>query len=268
MVDWAILFTAVAVFLFLFVLIAVFMSRSRETEQEQHANLDRQNGEAEAFIEQVRTEGLKPIETGLLLGPDEHGVLEEPSVLYETRAYRVYGGAGTRVGRVLVGGGASESHQRLREIDTGRLTLTTKRLVFDGGRENRTIKLSDLLSVERWSDAIEVSTQRRSKSAVFSVRNPAIWAFMVQGIAKGAVTAQPRRRRRGSTGEPNADAHGVTNVAAVGAGGGELAPSLVSAPAPRAKTVVPGTCGGCGRRVPVRPGDVACGYCGRPIVGA
>jgi hypothetical protein len=139
---------------------------------------------AERFAEQAK-QGLKPISVKLLLQDDEHGLLEEQVTLFETRAYRLYGGGGTRIGRVYVGGGASESHQRLREIDTGTLTLTTKRLVFDGTHENRTLKLADVLSVNPWSDAIEVSTQRRAKSQVFAVTNPLIWASAVHAVAAG-----------------------------------------------------------------------------------
>jgi hypothetical protein len=70
-------------------------------------------------------------------------LLQEQSALHETRAYRVSGGGGTRIGRIYVGGGMSESHQRLRAIDSGTLVLTNQRLVFDGASESRTIKLDD-----------------------------------------------------------------------------------------------------------------------------
>jgi len=51
--------------------------------------------------------------------------------------------------------------------------------------ENRTLRLPDIISVERWQDAIEVSTQRRAKSQVFVVENPVLWATMVKQIASG-----------------------------------------------------------------------------------
>src|SRR5439155_18778572 len=80
--------------------------------------------DADIWVAQAR-QGLKPIPTRLILKRDEHAILEEPSTLLETRSYRVYGGAGTRIGRFYVGGGASESQQRLKQIDDGTLTLTT-----------------------------------------------------------------------------------------------------------------------------------------------
>jgi hypothetical protein len=144
--------------------------------------------EAIAFFEQLYRTGFKPVETRLILQKEEFALLEETCVaLQETRSFRVYGGGGTRVGKIYLGGGVSESEQRWKQIDVGTLTLTTKRIVFDGSRENRTIRLSDVLSVTAPSlDAIEVSSQRRAKAAAFTgLLNPLIWAPLIQRIAKG-----------------------------------------------------------------------------------
>jgi hypothetical protein len=145
--------------------------------------------EATLFFDGIRKAGKWPSpQTNLILQKGEAALLDESSVFFESRSYRVGGGAGTRIGRVYVGGGVSESQQRLKQIDTGRLTLTTKRLIFDGSIENRSLRLPDILSVQRWSDAIEVSTQRRAKSQVFRVENPMIWATMVEQTASGKIT--------------------------------------------------------------------------------
>jgi hypothetical protein len=109
--------------------------------------------------------------------------LDEESILFESRAYRVSGGAGTRIGRVWVGGGVSESQQRLKQIDSGRVTLTTMRLVFDGSMENRSIRLADIMSVEQWADAIEIGSHKRAKSLILRVNNPWIWSNMVKQFA-------------------------------------------------------------------------------------
>ena len=143
---------------------------STEASKEHLAYLKR---DAEEFVARARR-GLTPIATRLILKGDEHAVLEENSTLLESRAFRVWGGGGTRIGRFYVGGGASESEQRLKQIDDGTLTLTTKRLIFDGSSENRNVQLSQVLSVSPWTDAIEVSTQR-AKSQIYRVRNPFIW---------------------------------------------------------------------------------------------
>jgi hypothetical protein len=169
----------VLVVLILLVVAVIWFNRYRKS-----AHLDSLRQEAEEWAVQARG-GLPAIETQLILKENEHGLLEEESALMETRAYRVYGGAGTRIGRLYVGGGRSESHQRLKLIDEGTLTLTTKRLVFDGSHENRNVQLSQVLSVRPWADAIEVSTQRRAKSQVYRVRNPLIWMAAIEAVASG-----------------------------------------------------------------------------------
>jgi hypothetical protein len=142
-----------------------------------------------------------PIRARLILKDGEHALLEEPSALIETRAYRVYSGAGTRIGRVYVGGGVSESRQRWSVIDQGTLTLTTKRLVFDGSQENRNVQLAHVLSVSPGSDVIEVSTQGRGKSQVYRVRNPLIWATAVHGVAAGDFKLRRLSDETGPAGE-------------------------------------------------------------------
>jgi len=173
------------------VVLGLVTSARRRKALQRHRVLEMQH-ELERFVEHAE-QGLTPVSTHLILQKDAYAVLEESSALFETRAYRVYGGAGTRIKGIYIGGGASESHQRLREIDTGTLTLTTKRLIFDGTHENRNVRLSDLLSVSiPWSDAIEVSSQKRAKSQVFRVRNPLIWTTIVRSVAAGKFSKRER----------------------------------------------------------------------------
>jgi type II secretory pathway pseudopilin PulG len=167
-------------------IIAIPFIISNQRRRHRQERFDQLKQDAMEFIQGIERTGKLPRpDTNVILQKGEVALLDEASILYETRAYRVGGGAGTRIGRIYVGGGASESHQRLRQIDTGRLTLTSKRLIFDGSMENRTLRLPDIVSVQNWSDAIEVSTQRRAKSLVFHVENPLIWFTMVQQIASG-----------------------------------------------------------------------------------
>jgi hypothetical protein len=162
----------------------LFWRRNSHNTQVRKEHLERLNHEADEWVARVNR-GITPISTRLILKNDEHAILEEGSKLFESRAYRVYGGGGTRIGRVYVGGGVSESHQRVREIDQGTLTLTTKRLIFDGTHENRNVQLSQVLSVSPWSDAIEISTARRAKSQIYTVANPLIWTAGVKALAAG-----------------------------------------------------------------------------------
>jgi hypothetical protein len=181
--------------LLLFVLIYIIkavnsQTAKKEIEERQKRNRD----EAYRFfvdIEQQKT--LPGTQVDVVLKEGEIGVFQEPSVLLETRAYRVYGGAGTRIGGIYVGGGASESHQRLREIDSGILVLTNQRLIFDGQHESRSVNVSDVISANAWSDAIEISSSRRQKSQICTVQNPIIWAEMIQMLASGKVAVADNR---------------------------------------------------------------------------
>jgi hypothetical protein len=171
----------------------------KEIEERQKRNRD----EAYRFFVDIEQQKKLPVtQVDVVLKEGEVGVFQEPSVLLETRAYRIYGGAGTRVGRIHVGGGVSESHDRLREIDSGILVLTNKRLIFDGGHENRSVNLPDLISANAWSDAIEISSSRRQKSQIYTVQNPIILAQMIQMLASGDVGVTASHELPESTSPP------------------------------------------------------------------
>lgn len=171
--------------------VVVWISFGLFRRARRRARLERLKEEAVGVINQIaRTGTLKAPATRLILPEGEVAILEEQSLLFESRAYRLYGGVGTRVGGVYVGGGVSESQQRLKKIDEGILTLTNERLIFDGGLENRSITLSDILSVNPWLDAIEVSIHRKAKSQVFSVLNPFVWTMLIGQIAAGKLAVK------------------------------------------------------------------------------
>lgn len=121
----------------------------------------------------------------IVLKSGEFGIFQEPSILYESRSYRVFGGGGTNVAGIFIGGGASEAHQRLKEIDSGKIVLTNQRLVFDGQMENRVLNLKDVVSATPWTDAIEVGSSRKEKNQIYTVGNPLIWGPMIQMLAGG-----------------------------------------------------------------------------------
>jgi Holliday junction resolvasome RuvABC ATP-dependent DNA helicase subunit len=69
---------------------------------------------------------------------------------------------------------------RCKMIDSGTLTLTTKRLVFTGSTEPRSTKLTDIVSVDQYGfDAIKVATAGQRKRQVHKVRNPIIWSKFI-----------------------------------------------------------------------------------------
>src|SRR5262245_37511824 len=171
---------------------ALVWLNSRHRAQARAERLAELSAEADAWIAARARLGPTPISTHLILKNDEHAVLEEQATLLESRAYRVSSGGATRIRRVYVGGGVSDSHQRLKQIDQGTLTLTTKRLIFDGSGENRSVQLTQVMSVGPWADAIEVSTERRAKSQIYSgLRNPLIWTAAVRAFAAGRLSEIP-----------------------------------------------------------------------------
>ncbi len=140
----------------------------------------------EEFVAQIKQQkALTPISSSLVLGPKEQAFLEEETALQETRSVRQFRSTGVRV-RLMKGlsvgqsGGRAESHKEWRILDTGKLILTNKKLVFDGGKEDRTIPLDKILTISPILDAIEVSSSSRSGSMVFPVKNPFIWATTIR----------------------------------------------------------------------------------------
>ncbi len=158
--------------------------------------------EAKEFFDKLITTGkISGPDTPIVLGRDETALLHEPSKLIEARATRVYAGGGTRVKGIYIGGGESSSVQSLKQLDSGTLTLTTKRLVFSGSMESRVANLKDIVSVEPFADAIQVSTGKKAKRQVYLVRNPIIWATLIRMAIKGGISATAAK----PVDHPNAD---------------------------------------------------------------
>jgi len=152
--------------------------KPKPLSQEKLAQL---KAEATEFFDKIEAGKITPPHTPLVLGTDETALLHEPSKLIEARATRVYAGGGTRVRGIYVGGGESTSLQSLKELDSGTLTLTTKRLVFTGSMESRVVNLKDIVSAQpvAGAGAIEISTAKRAKRQVYVVRNPIIWGALL-----------------------------------------------------------------------------------------
>jgi hypothetical protein len=102
------------------------------------SHADRQ---AQEFIDGVKQKLKLPVvSTDIMLKPDEKAVYSSSSVLYETRAVH----SGVRVAKgVYIGGtsGRSLSTQQWAKLDTGCLTITNKRVVFVGTKEEKLSRL-------------------------------------------------------------------------------------------------------------------------------
>ena len=132
-------------------IIAIVAVVSAKRRREKRASLLKQARDFVATVQQNRA--LPTVTTDIILKPGESAFYSTPSVLYETRAVRHYqaGHTGFRIAKgVYVGGtsGRSVSTQQWAKLDAGRLTITNKRLVFVGRKEDRTIPLNKVVSVE------------------------------------------------------------------------------------------------------------------------
>lgn len=91
------------------------MMSSGASEAEKRQRLEALRHDAERFFSRLQQSGSLPdVAVGIVLQKGEIALLrEDGSQLAESRAYRVFGGGGTRIHGVYIGGGASESYQRL-----------------------------------------------------------------------------------------------------------------------------------------------------------
>jgi hypothetical protein len=163
------------------------------TRLQEHRNVKQQGELKERLLIQARNfaadvqykRALPTVPTNILLKPGEAAFYSSPSALYETRAVRQYqsGFSGFRIAKgVYVGGtsGRSTSTQQWAKIDGGVLTITNKRLVFDGGQQDRTVQLGKIVSVSCSLTNIEVSVEGRQKTMVFEAANPLIASAIVR----------------------------------------------------------------------------------------
>ena len=133
------------------------------------------------YMEDLKTNALnkeltiRGVDSPVAIKKGEEIIVAIPSSLYESRAVRTGGYGGTRVRiakgvSVNVGKFKAESHQELRKIDSGMLTMTNKRLVFTGQLKSVTIQLGKIVTVEPWGDnAIAISKENVQKVQYFSI---------------------------------------------------------------------------------------------------
>lgn len=142
--------------------------------------------EAREYIALVQQgQALPTVPANLILKSGESAFYSAPSALYETRAVRHYqsGFTGFRVAKgIYIGGsrGRSTSSQEWSKVDSGMLTITNKRLIFDGGSADRSVALGKILSADSSIDGVEVSVENRQKSMVFAAANPMILATIIR----------------------------------------------------------------------------------------
>jgi len=128
---------------------------------------------------------LTNIDAPVSLKSNEHFVWGEQSQLHEPRAVRNYGGASVRVAKgVRIHMGQAESHQEMRHIDNGFLTLTNKRLIFSGGQRSSNIELKKVMNLIIYRDGFKVNIENRQKPQFFATKDPEFWHALLTGAMK------------------------------------------------------------------------------------
>jgi len=100
--------------------------------------------------------------------PDVH--LKEPRAIrishggYAGPSIRIAKGISFHVGRF---GSSSESHQEIRNIDKGILTITNQRLVFSGAMKTVSINLEKIIQIDPFSDGVSLHKEGREKTQYF-----------------------------------------------------------------------------------------------------
>ena len=114
---------------------------------------------------------------------------DSTATLLEPRSVRSggFGGASIRVAKgvsIHSGRFASESHDEWREITTGALYVTNRRIIFDGATKNREILMSDVMSVQPGFRTAVVNSHKLQKPVGFSSINGQIFATVVDSISE------------------------------------------------------------------------------------
>jgi hypothetical protein len=79
---------------------------------------------------------------------------------YAGPSIRIFPGFTWRMGAFAAKG---ESHEELRKIDTGTLTVTNERVVFTGAMRSTETTIRQIIAVEPLADGIAMKAKRRSK---------------------------------------------------------------------------------------------------------
>lgn len=112
----------------------------------------------------------------------------ERAALIEPKSVRTtdFGGVSTGGKGIRIGGGRaiSESHDEWREISRGTLTITNRRIVYDGDRHNRSVDIADVLSVQANVDSAAISCASREKTMIFSGVNGQIIRDIIQSVTQ------------------------------------------------------------------------------------
>ncbi len=146
------------------------------------SNAKQMEADIEYYLEQLKEGNIPSFDISgnpdIILKRNENFILNIDYVsLREPRAVRItkggYGGPSFRVAkgvyfRLGAFNAQSESHEEIRTIDSGTLTLTNKRLIFSGNKRTVSMDIRKILSVHPYRDAVAIRKEGREKIQYFT----------------------------------------------------------------------------------------------------
>lgn len=126
--------------------------------------------------------------TGLLLKKDEFVVLCDETANYckeKTKTEYYGGGASIRVSKNITlrgGKGVPVVREYIAILDTGRLVLTNKKIIFTGQSKSTTIPLSKIADITTYNDAISLVKEGVQTRPIFSEIDGIAWTLAIQAL--------------------------------------------------------------------------------------
>lgn len=146
----------------------------------------------------------------VILKKTEKAIVVLPNITFkEPRSVRTsvggYGGPTIRIAKGIsfkLGGASSRSvsHDEIKAIDQGTLTITNKRLIFTGTMKTPNYNLSKILSINDFKDSIAIQRENKQKTEYFTGCDETVLNYKLNGqfnstpfygvILKAAIMAQ------------------------------------------------------------------------------
>ena len=173
--------------------IAAAICTSIARKRERRRLEERMDNQYRKWRESVDRGGrIPPVAVGMHLAKGETAYLQLRAALCEIRAVRnsTHTGGAFRIAKgVTVGRGytTSESHDEWRQISTGVLYVTNKRLVFDGDMQNRVVKIDDVVSAQAGAAQVAITAASRQKTMLFDRINGQIVRDVIEMIQGGLI---------------------------------------------------------------------------------
>jgi hypothetical protein len=139
----------------------------------------------------LKVNGIRPIETSLVLKPKETAAAEVPATLcrFKTKTEFVGGSQGFSIPlghgfryRISSFRGHPVQSEYLAHLDTGKLVVTNKRLVFLGTKREVSTPIAKLLQIEPYSDAIGIAREGKETKEIYLVPTPAYVVQILQWV--------------------------------------------------------------------------------------